>query len=222
MAPPDFRAQRASLLGVLYAEDFDDDGQGPLPAEEAPLPEPEVIEPTFTVAELEAARAEARAAGHAEAERGLAASRTHMLGLLATGIADGRSAARDAAMQAAESVAKCMLSTLVTCLPAMCERHGAAELSALTRAVLPGLTDEPKIVVRVHPHMLPVMQAEVAALDFELAERVHLLPTEAVAPGDARISWRDGSVTRDAGKARHIVEDALASLGLLQQEIADA
>ncbi len=137
-------------------------------------------------------------------------------------MADGRAGARDAAMQAAESVAKCMLSALLTCLPALCERHGAAELRALSRAVLPGLVDEPKIVVRVNPQMVAGMQAEMAALDFELAERVHLLPTDAVAPGDARISWADGSVTRDAGKARQIVEDALAALGLLQREIADA
>ncbi len=222
MAAPDFRPHHAGLLGVLYAEDFDDDGQALPSPEETPLPEPEVIEPTFSAAELEAARAESRTAGRIEAEHGLAASRTRMIGLLAAGIADGRAGAHAAAMEAAESVAKCMLSTLLACLPALCERHGAAELRALSRAVLPGLVDEPKIVVRVHPHMLPGMQAEMADMDFELAERVHLLPTEAVAPGDARISWADGSVTRNAGKARQIVEDALASLGLLQREIADA
>ena len=218
----DLRPHRQSLLGVLYAEDFDDDGTAPHAAEDTPAAEPEVIEPTFTVTELEAARAEGRAAGRAEAERGLAASRTHMLGLLATGVADGRAGAADAAIRAADSVAKCMLGVLLACLPAMCERHGVAELRALSRAVLPGLVDEPKIVVRVHPHMLPPMQAEVAALDFELAERIQLLPTEAVAPGDLRISWADGSVTRDTGKARTIIEDALAGLGLLQREIADA
>ena len=125
-------------------------------------------------------------------------------------------------MAAADSVAKCMLAALVACLPALCERHGPAELRALSRAVLPGLHDEAKIVVRIHPHVLPAMQDEVAALDFELAERIHLLPTEAVAPGDVRISWADGSVTRDAGRTRHLIEDALATLGLLQRETADA
>ncbi len=221
MMATDFRPHRPGVLGVLYAEDFDDDGTAPqLP--ETPQAEPEVIEPTFTASELEAARAEGRATGRAEAERGVAASRAHMLGLLAAGIADGRAGAHQAAMQAAESVAKCMLSVLATCLPALCERHGAAELTALSRAVLPGLVDEPKVVVRIHPHMLPTMQAELATLDFELSERIQVLPTEAVAPGDLRISWADGSVTRDAGRARHLIENALAALGLLQPENADA
>ena len=77
-----------------------------------------------------------------------------------------------------------MLGALTACLPALCGRHGAAEVSALARAVLPGLVDEPKVVVRINPHMLPTMQAEMASLDFELAERIQLLPTEAVMPGD--------------------------------------
>ena len=222
MTSIDFTNRRAALFGVLYAEDFDDDGTAMPPSDEPAAPEPEIIEPSFTAAELEAARAEGRAAGLAEAERGLVASRTHMMGLLAAGVADGRAGAQAAAMQAAESVAKCMLSTLLACLPALCQHHGAAEVSALTRAVLPGLMDEPKIVVRVNPHMVPAMQAEIASLDFELAERVHLLPTEAMAPGDARISWADGSVTRDAGRARQLVGDALSSLGLLQREIGHA
>lgn len=217
-----FHPNRPSLLGVLYAEDFDDDGTALPVAEAEPLAEPEVIEPTFTLAELEAARAEARAAGRAEAERSVAASRTHMLGLLAAGVADGRAGAHDAAVAVADGVARCMLGALVACLPALCQHHGAAEVSALSRIVLPGLVDEPKIVVRINPHMLPAMQDEVASLDFELAERIQVLPTEAVAPGDMRISWADGSVTRDAGKARLIIEDALASLGLLQREIAHA
>ena len=152
----------------------------------------------------------------------MAASRTHMLSLLATGVADGRAGAHAAALAVAESVAKCMLSALTVCLPAMCQQHGPAELAALCQAVLPGLIDEPKVVVRINPQMVPLMQAEVAALDFELAERVHLLPTDAVAPGDARISWGDGSVIRDAGRARRLVEDALASMGLLQREMTDA
>ena len=230
---------RPSLVGVLYAEDFDDDDPAPAPAKpswrratdlpvaEAEPAEPEVVEPSFTAGELEAARAEGREAGRMEAERGLAASRASMVGLLAAGLAEVQGSAQGVAEAAAEGVARCLLSMVAACLPALCERHGAAELQALARAVLPALVDEPRITVRVHPYMQVAMQAEVAALDIELAERVQLLPTEAVAPGDARISWADGAVVRDAACARRAVEDALAALGLfdptlLQPELADA
>ena len=50
------------------------------------------------------------------------------------------------------------------------------------------------------------------------------MPTDAVAPGDLRASgWTGGSAVRDAGRAiRRAVEDALAELGLLEQEMVDA
>ena len=207
---------RPGLLGVLYAEDFDDLPQTSAPA--AAEPEPELIEPVFTLAELEAAKAEAGRIARAEAERGLIGSRTQMITLLANGVADARAEALYAAEEASEGVAKCLLSALSACLPALCARHGAAELQALARIVLPALRDEPRIVVRVHPHMLPVMRDEVAAMDMDFADCIHLLPSDAVAPGDARISWAAGSAVRDAGRARAAVHDALAALGLLDHE----
>ena len=65
--------------------------------------------------------------------------------------------------------------------------------------------------MRVHPHMQAAMQAEIAALDPEIAERVHVIPTDAVPPGDARINWAEGSAVRDAGRARAALEDGFAT-----------
>ena len=216
------RPHRPSLVGVLYAEDFDDDASPSAAGSPDPAPEPEIIEPAFTAAELDAARAEAWQAGRLEAEHGLAGSRSRMLGLLAAGIAEARAAAHEAAEAAAEGVASCMLSALAACLPAMCERHGAAELRALARTLLPALADEPRVTVRISPHMVAAIEAELASLDSEIAERVHLLPTDAIPPGDARVTWAEGSAVRDAGRARAAFEDGLAALGLLQREHADA
>lgn len=220
-----FAANRPGVLGVLYAEDFDDDDEaaeaGAAPPSD-PVPEPEIIEPVFTAAELDAARTEARLAGRAEAEHGLAGARNQLLTLLADGVAQARASATEVAEMAAEAAARCMLGALAACLPALCEQHGAAELRGLTRRLLPALADEPRITVRINPHMLAAMQDEVASLDAEIAERVCLLPTDAVPPGDARITWTDGSVTRDTRRARQAFEDGLAELGLLQRERADA
>ena len=215
------RPHRPSLLGVLYAEDFDDDADPVAPAPD-PVPEPEIIEPVFTAAELDAARAEAAQGARAEAERGLSASRNHLLGLLAGGMAEARLGAKQAAEAVAEEVARCMLGALAACLPALCEQHGAMELRAFTRALLPALTDEPRITIRINPHMLGAMQDEVGRLDAEIAERIQLLPTDAIPPGDARVSWAEGSALRDTARARAAFEDGLAQLGLLQQERENA
>ena len=115
-----------------------------------------------------------------------------------------------------------MLSALAACLPALCEHHGAGELRTFVRALLPALMDEPRIIVRVHPHMAGVMQDEIDGLDAEMVERIQLLPTDVIPPGDVRISWADGSAVRDTARARAAFEDGLAGLGLLQPEQANA
>ena len=211
---------RSSLLGVLYAEDFDEDGSEPQPV--APAPDLEIIEPVFTAADLEAARAEGRLAGRTEAEHGLAGARNQMLATVSAGLSEARAGALAVAEAAAEGVAQCMLSALAGCLPDLCVRHGTAELRALVRALLPALSQEPRISVRVHPRMLPMMQEEIAALDADLAACVQLVPTDAMPPGDARINWTDGSAVRDTAHARAAFEDGLALLGLLQRERHDA
>ena len=213
---------RLSLLGVLYAEDFDEDGLQPGVFDPQPGPEPEIIEPRFSAAELEAARAEARQVGRGEAEDGLAASRIQLVAKLVDGLGEARAGAFAAAEQAAEGVARCMLSALAACLPALCEQHSAGELRMLVRTLLPALSEEPRIIVRVHSDTMAAMQEEMSSLDAEIGERVHLLATDAIAPGDARISWAEGSATRDASRSRAAFEQGLALLGLLQREHADA
>ena len=206
---------------MLYAEDFDDIGGGDLVAPD-PVAEPEIIEPVFTAAELDAARAEASAAGRAEAERGLAGSRTQLLARVASSLEDARAAAREVAEQAAEGVARCLLGALAACLPSLCERHGAAELQAFVRTLLPALTEEPRVIVRINPVMMAMMQSEIGGLDDEIAERIQLLATEAVPPGDARVTWGDGSAVRDTSRARAAFDVGLAELGLLQLEQVNA
>ncbi len=210
-------ASRPSLAGVLYAEDFDEAAPVPSSADE-PAPEPEVIEPVFSAAELDSARADGRAAGLAEAERSIAASRLQVLRLMAENMGDAREAARNLAAEAAEAAARCMLTALTACLPALCTRHGANEVRAFVRIVLPVLTEEPRITVRVHPHMIAMLQDELAAMDFEVVERITLQPADAIAPGDVRVTWSAGSASRHGARARAAIDEALAMLGLLDSQ----
>ena len=52
-------------------------------------------------------------------------------------------------------------------------------------------------------------------LDPDLVERVRLVPVEAIATGDARVSWRDGSASRDTGALWQQVRAVLEPAGLL-------
>ena len=157
-----------------------------------------------------------------ELVRRLAASRTRMVARLAESVAEAKTTARDVAEAAAESVARIVLTALATYLPTLCERHGADELRAMMRFLVPALKDEARIVVRVNPQMIAALEAEFASFDPEVTERLHLVPTDATAPGDIRVTWAGGSAVRDVARARAALEDGLSALGLLERELADA
>ncbi len=214
--------ERRRVIGVLYAEDFGAEPEAEDIPPEQDVPEPEVIEPFFTLAELEAAREEGRVAGQAEAERGVAASRLHVLKRIAASLAEADAEAAAMAEAAASGMARAMLSALATCLPALCEQHGTAEVQALVRIVLPNLAEQPRVTVRVHPQMAPAIAAELAVQDSEFGERVALLPSDTIAPGDARITWENGAALRDAGRAYAAVNESLAALGLFEEDLIDA
>jgi flagellar biosynthesis/type III secretory pathway protein FliH len=198
---------------LLFDEDFD------LPARRS---EPEVIAPVFTAAELMAAREEAaqdardRAILEVEGTARIASSRA--LTEIAVQITTAQEAAAAIAEQSAEAIARLLLDCFAIAFPALSVRHGPGELAAVLREILPALHREPKITVRVNPHLLPVMTEEVRSLDTDLAARVQLIPADGVAPGDVRITWEHGSAIRDAASLWSQIESILAPAGLLNLE----
>jgi flagellar biosynthesis/type III secretory pathway protein FliH len=81
--------------------------------------------------------------------------------------------------------------------------------------VLPALAREPRVTIRVSPHVVRVVEQELDRLDPELHARVSLAPADAVAPGDVRIAWQDGAAIRDAAALWRKVAETLAPLDLL-------
>ncbi len=210
-----------SVFGVIYAEDFDDPA---LPDDAAAPPdaEPEPIEPSFTLAELEATRTAAFAEG-AVAERARlaaedAAARSRALDALAMALASAAEAARMVTEEIAEGLAQAVLSLVAAGLPALCAHHGESEARALLQSLLPTLGSEPRIIVRLNPNLLDAVRADLAGLDPEIAAVVQLVPTDAMPPGDVRVSWEGGTCQRSTAAACAAVREVLAPLGLLLPE----
>jgi flagellar biosynthesis/type III secretory pathway protein FliH len=197
---------------ALFAEDFD------LPRRAA-MPAPEVINPTYTAADLAEARAEAWAAGHAagttEANGTITATTRSLLEAIAAALHDAKAAANTVAERSVEAIARLLLDSLAKLFPALCERHGETELRALIHIILPALAQEPTITVRLNPMHTPALMRELDRLDPELVERVRLLPVEAIAVGDVRVSWHDGSASRDTAALWLQVRAVLEPAGLL-------
>jgi flagellar biosynthesis/type III secretory pathway protein FliH len=200
---------------VLFDDDFD------LPPAAAPLPsvEPEIIEPVFTAAELVSARenaaVEARDAALAEAEASGTAAARRALATISSQIAATRAEVSVVAEQSAEAIARLLLDCFATAFPALSARHGPSELSAVLRRVLPALHREPRLTVRVNPHTIGAMTAEIGSLDPDLAAHVRLIPTDAMAPEDVRIDWDNGVAQRDTKALWRQIEGILAPAGLL-------
>jgi flagellar assembly protein FliH len=213
---------RHHIPGVLFAEDFDQVEQS-LPDPD-PTPEPEVIEPTYTAADIAAAREQGFLDGHAEATTAAATSDQTAIRNALAAIARQLEAARDEsaaiADASADAVARLLLQTLATLFPALCARHGEAELTAVLRVVLPALTAEPAITVRANPHNAPALAREIARLDPDLVARIQLVPTDALARGGVRIAWRHGTAVRDAAALWAQVADVLGQAGLLPETAA--
>lgn len=195
---------------LLFDEDFD------LPAKP---PEPEVIEPVFTAAELIAAREEAaqdsRDRALAEVESTARAASNRALAEIAAQITAARDQAASIAEQSAEAIARLLLDCFATAFPALSARHGPGELAAMLHQILPALQHEPKITVRVHPHLVPGMTEELQSLDADLVARVRLIAADGVAMGDARVTWDHGAATRNAASLWNQIESILAPAGLL-------
>jgi flagellar biosynthesis/type III secretory pathway protein FliH len=202
----------------LFIEDFDN------PAGSAPAPEPEIIEPVFTAAEIAAARATAWREGYdaATVEWGsdnVAAIR-RSLAAIATQCAAAREEAAAVAETSAEAVAQLLFDCFAKAFPALSARHGETELRAIVREVLPALRQEPKVTIRLNRHDADGVAAEIGRMDPELAEHVQIVPTDSMVAGDLLITWRNGRLTRDAAAVWRNIADILAPAGLLPAQPA--
>jgi flagellar biosynthesis/type III secretory pathway protein FliH len=181
--------------------------------------DPEVIEPLFTHSELKAACGEAaqesRDAALLEAKAHVLAATGQALTSIAEQIAATRAEVASVAEQSSEAIVRLLLDCFATVFPALAARHGAGETAAILREILPALHHEPKITIRVNPHIAASIAREIKALDADLTAHVRLVPTDAIAPGDARITWENGAATRDAASLWSQIEAILAPAGLL-------
>jgi flagellar assembly protein FliH len=215
------RAGQMAELLKFFTEDFD-----AVSCSEA-APEPEAAAtPDAPDAELLALREAAyqdglrdglqqAAAGHdAAARRTVAALEEHLK--------TAQYQAAQEADRAATTVARLLIQFLMKMLPAVCARHGAEEIADVARAVLPGLHQEPNVVVAVHPEVAAAVELELTRLGADMRQRAVLAPTASVPPGDVRITWRDGSAARDTSELMQRVAAVFASHGLLDAGGTDA
>jgi flagellar biosynthesis/type III secretory pathway protein FliH len=209
---------------ILFAEDFDI--QSGVTVLDDPAEEAEPVPPPITQADLTSAQEKSYAEGFENGLAQAAADRAEvtaqMLRQIAERISGAEAEARRVAEEAADALARLLFGALATMLPATCAQHGEAETLAAMRVLLPVLSHEPQIILRISPHVAEAVSAELDKMDPELAARISLTPTDAVAPGDVRINWQEGQAVRDANALWRDIAETLAPLGLFPVESLSA
>ena len=178
-------------------------------------------EPQIPAIDLVEMRASAYAEGRRDERACIvteqASAERQTLATIAAHLDEAATAAMAAADAAAEETAKLLLRVLSSLLPNLCARHGAGEAAGLVRAVVPALAHEPHIVIRVSPHVRAEVEAELELVTPERGLNIEVIATDAVAPGDARISWDSGAASRSIAELWNDVAARLAPLGLFDE-----
>lgn len=212
------RKSGGSVSGVLYAEDFDapvspvakGNARGPVVAE------PELIVPTYSLAELQAAAAHAHEEGRLleRRESALTASveRNSALAALRLQMSEMQQHATRAVDQGLQMLAGTTLSLLAAAVPELCRRHSPGELHALMRRVLPPMRQMPAMSIRLHPSMRASLEEQVDILLLDSGTEVTWIEAPAMAAGDIAISWQNGAALRDTAAIGASICDAVLSM----------
>ena len=176
----------------------------------------EAATPSYSEADVAAARAEGYAQGFAEGEKeaaakadgeiaatlqSLAASAASLLSALDAKIAEQESDA----VKLAHETAKRLASASIGARP-------ETEIEAVLRECLSHLNREPHILLRVAPDMVDRMKETVDRMAMErgMSDRIILLGEPGMEKGDCTVEWADGGVTRDYEAMLARIDTAIA------------
>ncbi|WP_439551909.1 hypothetical protein [Falsiroseomonas sp.] len=187
----------------------------PAPPPPPPPPDPALVEAIRTEAE-EAGRAIGHAEGLAEGRAMQAAAQEAAMQRALEAVARAMEAAAEAGRNVAEESAAALASLLARMLdhvlPGACERAGPDIVARLVVPLLPAIADRPEAVLHVAPALVDPIAARMPPGGPEV------VADAAVAPGDARLAWRDGAQLVELAMRRAAVVDALRAAGVWDDE----
>jgi flagellar assembly protein FliH len=159
--------------------------------------------PTFSEAELAAAREagfqEGHAAGHAAMAQSVEQAAATALAAISSQLAamNGNFAEiRDTAIASGVEVVAAAVRKLT---PALAKRNGLVEIENLVRDSLHSLYDEPRVVIRAHDSVIEALQERIdglaAAAGF--TGKIVLFGDDQLSDTDCRVEWADGGAERN-------------------------
>jgi flagellar assembly protein FliH len=194
----------------------------PVPAEaETPTAAPEAVletppPPTFSEEDLAAAREEAYAQGREAGLKEMSESLERETRDALTGVENAlrelmwsQSAIETSASENAVRIAMTAVRRL---FPALAKRDPLAEVEHLVGQAMALVQGEASLNIYVNDRLLDPITAQIrnlaAAAGFENRIKIH--PLASIAPGDARVEWGNGGISRDVATIEQTIENIVA------------
>lgn len=162
----------------------------------------EVIEPTFSEAEMAAAREEGFAAGKAAALQEAAGSFEQQLlnaiGALARQLSSVIQGQEQNNVQTSKDAVTVATTLVHKLFPSLNDKMLIEELETMVRDTVSGLMDEPNLIFRLSSDFHGPIEERLRAVADNAGYdgRVKIIADDALAPGDCRIEWGNGGVER--------------------------
>ncbi len=204
---------------------FNDAFEAPLSTDSKPVappppPEPEVVEPEISEADLEQARAEGRQEGisqgreegRAEAFSGIEQTTQTLLLNLTGRFGELLSEQPRMQVKIAEDALLAASTILRKIVPSLEKSAAIKEIEAVVAECLERAQDEPRLVVRVSEQMLEPVKTRIDALvkaeGFE--GKIVFLATDELNDSDVRVEWADGGAERRTDEIWRDIDQILA------------
>ncbi len=206
---------------------FDQPFDGTKPRTDPAIFRPKAPPPKYNHEEVEAAKAQAFAAGE-QAGRDAAATEhaaaiEHALGAieirmaqLAENLQQSQAQARTEAVTLAAAIARKLAAQLMA-------REPLREIEALVLRCMDDMRDEPRLVLRANDGVIRLLDERIDALVSQsgFGGKVMLVPDNGLLASDCRVDWADGSAERNQAQIEQEVDQAVQRyLAALQSEAA--
>ncbi|ASG20926.1 FliH/SctL family protein [Nitrospirillum viridazoti] len=190
---------------------------------EPPPPPPPPPEPTFSLADLQQqvrmAREAAYAQGHAEGMQAgadqSALALANVLAQLQGSVGQLIQAETHGRALRAQNTIRMALAIVRKLFPAMVKRHGLVEVEASVNAFLAELSDEPRLLVRVHENWLAPIKEKIEDMAARqgFAGSVAVVADPRAGELDCKADWGDGGAERDVAALWAEIDRIAGNLG---------
>lgn len=108
-----------------------------------------------------------------------------------------------------EEAARLAHAMVARMFPELARRYGLTEIQAVISDCIEQAIDQPRIIIRLHPDLAPVIseKAEHMAMMAGYAGRLSVLPEATLGPSDIRLEWGDGGAERLISRAWADISD---------------